>query len=227
MRLFLRIFPLLLGLGSCAAPRTLPPGTYLETKPNAVLFTSRELVVQPNNRVRYLVHVDDISMGREGSGTYRLRGRRLELRLSGQPDTTTARTSSGRLAGTDQQVQLSVSTQAAASASEPLAGLTVLVRDAAGAIVAAVPTDLAGYAALPWQPSVTPQTIEITGIGWQHWQKPWPAHPTAFRVQMVPQPYQAYGAGTRKTFTLLAASPQRLVVLQGADTLTLVRQPGR
>ncbi|RTQ49546.1 hypothetical protein EJV47_12015 [Hymenobacter gummosus] len=225
MHLFHRIVPVLLGLSSCAAPRTLLPGSYLETKPNVMLYTSRELVVQPANRVRYLVHVDDISMGREGSGTYRLRGRRLELQLNGQPDTATARTNSRPLAASDQQVQLSVSTQAAAGTSEPLPGLTVLVRDAAGAIVAATPTDSAGYAALPWQPSTTPQTIEITGIGWLRWQRPWPTGPTAFRVQMVPQPYEPYPAGTRKLFQLLAASPQQLVLLQGADTLTLVRQP--
>lgn len=37
--------------------------------------------------------------------------------------------------------------------------------------------------------------------------------------------YYVYAAGTRKLFQMLAVSPQRLVLRQGADTLTLVRQP--
>ncbi|RAK68391.1 hypothetical protein [Hymenobacter edaphi] len=215
----------LCGLGSCAAPRALPPGSYLETRPNTVLFTSRELVVYPDGRIRYFLHTDDVSMGREGSGTYRLRPRRLELRLSGPPDTTQGRATSTPLPPTDRRLQFYVSTQPTSGQPEPLQGLTVLARNAAGAVVAAVPTDAGGYAELPLGPAAAPRTIEIAGQGWRRWRQPWPAGPTLFRVQLVPQPYQAYAPGTRKTFALLAMSPLRLVLRQGPDTLTLVRRP--
>lgn len=225
MRLFRRFSLVLIGLSSCVAARTLPPGSYLETKPNTMLFTQRELIVNPDGRVRYLVHVDDVSMGREGSGTYRLRGRSLELRLNGQPDTATARASSTPLPATEQRLHFFASTLAGPGKSEPLAGLTVLARDAAGQPVAAAATDADGYAELPWSAASAPQTVEITGIGWQRWQQAWPAGPATFRVQLRPQPYEAYAAGTRKTFALLAASPQQIVLRQGRDTLTLVRRP--
>lgn len=225
MHLFRRVFPVLFALGGCAGARTLPPGTYLQMRPNTVLLTSRELTVYPDGQIRYQLHTDDLSMSRESQGRYRRRGRHLELQLNGQPDTTTARTSYTPLPATDRRLRFFVSTTAETGQPEPVQGLTVLVRNAAGQPINGAATDSDGYAELTWGAATAPQTVEITGIGWQRWQRPWPAEPATFRVQLRPQPYEAYAAGTRKTFTVLAASPERLVLLQGADTLTLVRQP--
>ncbi|MCC3159978.1 hypothetical protein LJ737_22260 [Hymenobacter sp. 15J16-1T3B] len=190
-----------------------------------MLFTSRELVVYPDGHIRYFHHTDDESMSREGSGTYRLRGRHLELRLSGQADTTQSRAACTPLPATDGRLQFFVSARTGSGPLEPLDGLTVLARNAAGAVVAAVPTDARGYAELPLAPNTAPQTVEITGIGWRRWQQAWPAVSAVFRVQLVPQSYQPYAPGTRKTFGVLAASPQQLVLRLGADTLRLVRRP--
>ncbi|GAB3830838.1 carboxypeptidase-like regulatory domain-containing protein [Hymenobacter jeollabukensis] len=225
MRSSIQLLLGLCGVCSCAAPRTLPPGSYLETRSNAVLFTSRELVVYPDGHVQYLLHADDRSMAREGSGTYRLRGRHLKLHLNGQPDTARAQATGTPLPPTDQRQQFYITARAGAGPPAPLSGLTVLARNAAGAIVAAAETDSEGYAELPLVPPAAQQTIEITGVGWRRWQQPRPAEPTTFRVQMVQQPYHPYAPGTRKSFGVLARSPQQLLLRLGADTLRLVRRP--
>ncbi|WP_400193377.1 hypothetical protein [Hymenobacter sp. B81] len=217
---------LISGLSGCVALHPLPPGTYLETRPHTALFTSRELQVYPDGRLRYWLHTDDASLGRESGGTYRWRGSRLELRLNGQPDTSTAHSTRATLPATEQQLRFYVSARAdEAGRREPLPGLTVLVRDAAGSVVAGATTDSAGYAELPLGAVDAPQTLEIAGLGWRRWQHPRPAVPTVFRVQLPPRAYQAYAAGTRKTFGVLSVSPQRLVLRQGTDTLTLRRRP--
>lgn len=101
MRQLLYPITVLCSLSSCAILPKPIPGVYFETRPDTVLLTSRELILYPDGRAQYLVHTDNMSMSRQGSGTYQLRGRRLELLLNGLPDTAATRTIRTPLPTTD------------------------------------------------------------------------------------------------------------------------------
>ncbi|WP_460676882.1 carboxypeptidase-like regulatory domain-containing protein [Hymenobacter coalescens] len=214
-------------LTSCAATRPeLLPGTYIETRPNAVLFSSKELRLYPGHRFRYFQHEDVLAMARTGAGTYRLRGQQLELRFDGLPDTAASRASAQPVPFvTDKpEVQVLVTTLEETGQQAAVGGVTVLLRDAAGQIIGGTSTGADGYAALPLAQATAPGTLEVTGIGFATWRQAWPAQAVRYHVALALQPYQPYAAGTRKSFKILSQAPGRLV-LQARDTITLAAQP--
>ncbi|OON66714.1 carboxypeptidase-like regulatory domain-containing protein [Hymenobacter sp. CRA2] len=214
-------------LTSCTATRPeLVPGIYVETRPNAVLFSSKELRLYAGHRFRYFQHEDVVGTEREGAGTYRLRGRQLELLFDGQPDTVTSRASAQPVPFvTDEpEVQLLVTTLEETGHNATVGGATVLLRDAAGRVIGGTSTGADGYAALLLAQGTPPSTVEVTGIGFATWRQAWPTQAVRYHVTLALYPYKPYAPGTRRSFKILSQVPGRLV-LQDRDTITLVARP--
>lgn len=210
------------GLTSCATRGALPSGVYIETRgPGVVLFESKELRLYPDHQFDYIHWTDMEGEGPQGKGTYSLRGPQLHLHFDGrsvagmpavQVHPVTAPPAADSVAVT---VDLRFEKEAAG-------GLTVLVFDETGRVLTGASSNPAGRAHLALARTQRPQRFTINGIGFQQIEQPWPLSSTAYTVQLAEKLGPAYKAGKILSFQVLQRSVAKLVLRQGADTITLV-----
>ena len=218
---------LLLSLMACATRPGLAPGTYHETRPNAVLFASKELRLYPDGRFAYFQHTDMVGAGRQAAGSYRLRGGQLQLRADGTPPFPASYAKSPALPGPANTKALTfrVFVLVYPDKVEPLPGANVLLYDEAGRLITAASTDDTNYVSLSLAQKPTPHKILVTSIGLRTWEAPWPGTATDYEVFLAPNVGLDYEAGTRLTFRVLDHSPSRLVLSTVRDTITMVARP--
>ncbi|NVO83654.1 carboxypeptidase-like regulatory domain-containing protein [Hymenobacter terrestris] len=192
-----------------------------------MLFSSKQLVLYPDQQFDYYQHEDAMEMGKQGAGTYRQRGQWLQLRFEGQQSAARSRGRQRLLGDGPDSLVLTFHIRGGfgADSLQPVEGATVLLRDAAGKVLSGVSADSRGRATLPFTTPSRGQLVEVTAIGFDVWQQAWPAQPSAFVVRLVPRLGRSVPAGTSWGFRQLPALPDQLRLRWGADTVRFLRRP--
>ncbi|SET35542.1 hypothetical protein [Hymenobacter actinosclerus] len=216
---FLLLFAI--GLTGCAVNGTLPSGRYLETRgPRVSLFSSKELRLFPNCQFEYTQWTDMVGVGPQGRGKYTLRGQQLHLVFNGQSleQLPSIQTHLLLTQPDSDSVTVSVDLRVEKEAAD---GLTVLAFDETGRTLTAASSNQAGQAHLRLARTQRPHHFTITGIGFQSVKQPWPLNSSEYNVQLAAKLGPAHKAGETISFRVLQQSAAKLVLRQGADTITL------
>ncbi|WP_157781170.1 hypothetical protein [Hymenobacter sedentarius] len=210
-----------LGLTSCATSGELPSGVYLETRgPEAALFSSKELRLYPNRHFEFIQWTDMVGVGSQGRGRYTWRGQQLQLVFNGQSLAQRSSVQAHPLPAPPNSDLRCVSVNLRFG-KEAAAGLSVLVYDKTGRMLAGASSDPTGQAQVCLARTQYPHHFTITGMGFRQVDQPWPLTSTAYNVQLAATLGPAYHAGTRLSFRVLQQSATKLVLQQQADTITL------
>lgn len=213
-----------LALSACAAPRQLTTGAYLETLPNTILFSSKELRLYPEHRFAYYQHTDMVGAGKHGTGTYELLGRTLLLHFNGQPAEPATETEQRPLPTNTHAWRFVVTTTNHHGISLPLAGATLTVFDEAGGEMKTIACDTAGRAEVPALSSIQARSVLISMIGFEPWKQRLSETSTAYDIALRPNFGQAYPEGTTLEFGVLKHGAGRLVLREGKSTISMVVQ---
>jgi hypothetical protein len=216
---------LTLGLTHCATHGTLPLGKYAETRgPGVVLFEGKELHLHPDHRFEYTHWTDMVGEGRQGRGTYSVRGQQLRLRFDGglTPPVPQVEPQPGPELPASDSVAVLVTLRHGQAAA---AGLTVLVMGEAGRMLSGASSNAAGQARLVCARTDRPNRFIVSGIGFQSVEHPWPEKSSAYAVHLAEQLDPAVPAGHVLTFRVLEQTTAKLILQQGRDTLVLVPSP--
>lgn len=219
-------FYLLLLASACATSKRLAAGNYSETRgPNVILFSGRELRLNPDQTFTYAYWSDDISSSRYGTGMYQFTHKKLRLvfentvlpKIETQFIPLTVRPDSIVLTFLVQSLENP-------STALPLVGATIVPRTTSPPIVG-VTTDGTGHATLRLAQSGHSAILAVSSTGFLTWQQACPAGNTDYKLQLPADLGTPYEAGVVKEFWVRHHSEKQLVLAQGKQIITLVAQP--
>jgi hypothetical protein len=151
----------------------LTPGTYIETKPNVIFFSTKELRLYPDGRLAFFQWSDAINSSQQAAGTYRLRGKHLELTFDGSAPMPPSQAAHPLPAATNGKgVLFTVRCSDGEGKAEPLPGANVVLRDSASRTIEVYACDQAGQTVLlPLKQTSKPHSVEVYSIGFQSWKQ--------------------------------------------------------
>lgn len=214
------------GASACATSKRLATGDYSETRgPNVILFSGRELCLNPDQTFTYAHWSDDISSSRYGTGTYWFTHKKLRLVFENTIPSK-IETQSIPLVVRPDSIVLTFLVQSLENPAiaVPLAGVTILARTASLPIVG-VATDATGHATLRLGRSGQSAMLAVSSVGFLTWQQACPAGNTAYKLQLPMDLGTPYEAGIVKEFWVRHHREKQLVLAQGKQVITLVAQP--
>ncbi|MGI4969004.1 MAG: hypothetical protein ACRYGH_08635 [Janthinobacterium lividum] len=193
----------------------------METRgPGVIMFESKELHLYANHKFEYVHWTDMVGVGQQGKGTYALHGQQLRLHFNGQSLAKRTVLQQHALLAQPASDSVTVRVDLLFGKDTP-EGLTLLVLDEAGHILAGTSSNKAGQAYLTLARQQRPQHFTINGAGFQKVDQPWPLTSTAYTVQLAEILGPTSKAGKVLSFQVLQQTATKLLLQQGSNTIVL------